>query len=59
MGLAPFAGGGDIRPMAFESGKVVRIGEDAIEGDIADVTVLFLLHISKDSHCTVPNIPLS
>ena len=45
-GLPPFVGGGEARPVTFESGKVVRIGEDASEGDIAtDVTVLFLIGI--------------
>ena len=36
----PFAGGDTL--VIFVSGKVLRIGEDAMDGDIADVTVLFL-----------------
>ena len=43
-GRPPFVGAGDTRPVNFDSGNVVRIGEDAIEGDMAtDVTVLFLI----------------
>ena len=37
----PFVGGG-VSFGAFDSGNVLRIGEEAIEGDITDVTVLFL-----------------
>lgn len=43
----PFVGGGDPRADSFESGKVVLIGDDANDGDIADVTVLFLFHVSS------------
>ena len=40
----PFAGRGDTRPEVFVSGNVLRIGEEAIDGDIAfDVIVLFLV----------------
>ena len=35
----PFVGAGDPR---FVSGNVLRIGEEAIDGDMAEVTVLFL-----------------
>jgi len=41
-GLPPFVGAGDPRPNAFVSGNVLRIGEEAIEGDMLEVTVLFL-----------------
>lgn len=41
-GLAPFAGAGDARTGGLISGNVVRIGEDANEGDIAAVAALFL-----------------
>lgn len=46
-GLPPFVGGGD-GLLSFESGKVFRMGEEAIAGDIAfDVTVLFLQIVSE------------
>ena len=45
-GRTPFVGGGDIRPRDFGSGKVLRMGEEAMDGDMADVTVLFLSIIS-------------
>jgi hypothetical protein len=38
----PFVGGGVSFASAFDSGNVVRIGEEASEGDITEVTVLFL-----------------
>jgi hypothetical protein len=39
----PFVAGGVALPVVLISGNVLRIGEEAIEGDIAtDVTVLFL-----------------
>lgn len=46
-GLLPFVGIGDARPIAFESGNVLRMGDEASDGDIAmDVTVLFLVGIT-------------
>ena len=40
----PFVAGEGARPLSLVSGKVARIGEEAMDGDIAmDVTVLFLL----------------
>jgi hypothetical protein len=45
--LPPFAGRGDARRVAFESGNVLRMGDEASDGDIAtDVTVLFLVGIT-------------
>jgi hypothetical protein len=42
-GRPPFAGAGDDREAVFESGNVLRIGDEAREGDCAiEVTVLFL-----------------
>jgi hypothetical protein len=42
-GFPPFAGAGEDRPDAFVSGNVLRMGEEASDGDIAiEVTVLFL-----------------
>jgi hypothetical protein len=41
-GLPPFVGAGDPRPNAFVSGNVLRIGEEAIDGDMFEVMVLFL-----------------
>jgi hypothetical protein len=38
----PFVGAGDPRPVAFESGNVLRMGEEAIDGDMAEFMVLFL-----------------
>jgi hypothetical protein len=43
-GLPPFVGGGEDFCANLDSGNVVRIGEDAKDGDIAvEVMVLFLL----------------
>jgi len=40
----PFVTGEGARPLIFVSGKVARMGEEAIDGDIAiDVIVLFLI----------------
>ena len=42
-GLPPFVGGGDGFPVTLDSGNVVRMGEEAKDGDIAaELTVLFL-----------------
>jgi hypothetical protein len=42
-GLPPFVGGGEDFCANLDSGNVVRMGEEAKDGDIAvDVTVLFL-----------------
>lgn len=42
-GLPTLVGAGEDRAVVFESGNVLRIGDEANEGDIAiDVTVLFL-----------------
>ena len=38
----PFVGAGDTRPVAFVSGNVLRMGEEAIDGDMAEFMVLFL-----------------
>jgi len=38
----PFVGAGEPRPVTFVSGNVLRIGEDAIDGDMAEFMVLFL-----------------
>ena len=40
-GRPPLAGAGELRA-GFISGNVLRIGEEAIEGAMAEVTVLFL-----------------
>jgi hypothetical protein len=45
-GLPPFVGGGEDFCDNLDSGNVVRIGEEARDGDIAvEVTVLFLLDL--------------
>jgi hypothetical protein len=45
--LPPFVVGGVARPVAFTSVNVLRIGDEAIDGDIAtEVTVLFLFYVT-------------
>lgn len=46
-GLPPLIGCGEPLPVGFKSGKVLRIGEEANDGDIADVIVLFLSAVSS------------
>lgn len=49
-GLLPFVGIGDALATAFESGNVLRIGDEAMDGDIAkEFTVLFLFGICKQA----------